>query len=90
MNGSWMLIVGALALFGALFLLMGALTGPRVRRRHLAAELAGPTEASKRSQMAALGVRATALDVGEPPGVCRGIVRIGSGTMLDVRATPPK
>jgi tight adherence protein B len=60
MNGSLMLIVGAAALFGALFLLLATLMGPRVRRRRLAAELADPTE-STRGQMSSFGVKATAL-----------------------------
>jgi tight adherence protein B len=61
MTGSFLLIVGALALFGALFLLLATVTGPRVRRRRLAAELAPAIEASTRGQMSSFGVMASGL-----------------------------
>lgn len=61
-SGSWMLVLGAVALFGALFLAVAAITLPGVRRRRLAKELAGPeAETSVRSQMSTLGTKATAL-----------------------------
>ncbi|MEP6623495.1 MAG: type II secretion system F family protein [Acidimicrobiia bacterium] len=58
-GGSWMLVAGAAAVFVAFFLVVAAITLPGVRRRRLAQELAVPTEASSRSQMSNLGVKAT-------------------------------
>jgi tight adherence protein B len=58
-GGSWMLVAGSAALFVALFLVIAAITLPGVRRRRLSKELAAPTEESSRSQMSALGVKAT-------------------------------
>ena len=58
-GGSWMLIAGSAALFVAFFLVIAAITLPGVRRRRLAKELAVPTEASARSQMSTIGVKAT-------------------------------
>ncbi|MGZ4756280.1 MAG: type II secretion system F family protein [Acidimicrobiia bacterium] len=60
-GGSWMLLVGALALFGALFVVLAMALGPRVRRRRLAAELAGPTQSSARAQLSSLGAKAAEL-----------------------------
>ena len=59
-GGSWMLIAGSAALFVAFFLVIAAITLPGVRRRRLAKELAGTAESSTRSQMSALGTKATA------------------------------
>jgi tight adherence protein B len=59
-GSSWMLIAGAVALFLAFFVAIAAVTLPSVRRRRLAKELASaeaPT--SSRSQMSALGSKAT-------------------------------
>ena len=61
MSGGVLLTLGTLALFGALFLVMVMALAPRVRRRRLAAELAGPSESSSRSQLSSLGTRATEL-----------------------------
>jgi tight adherence protein B len=56
---TWMLGVGAFALFLALFVAIAAVTMPGVRRRRLARELAAATEApSSRSQMSSLGAKA--------------------------------
>ena len=56
----WMLFGGAAALFLAMFVAVAAVTLPGVRRRRLARELAVATaEQSNRSQMSALGVKAT-------------------------------
>ncbi len=60
-SGSWMLIAGSAALFGALFMVIAAITMPHVRRRRLAKELAEPTDTSVRSQMSTLGTKATEL-----------------------------
>src|SRR3954469_21102595 len=61
-GGDWMLYAGAGALFLAIFLVIATITLPGVRRRRLAREMAavGP-ETSTRSQMSALGVKATEL-----------------------------
>jgi tight adherence protein B len=59
---TWMLGVGATALFLALFVAIAAVTMPGVRRRRLARELAIATEEpSSRSQMSALGAKAAEL-----------------------------
>src|SRR3954468_16292123 len=56
---TWMLGLGAFALFLALFVAIAAVTLPGVRRRRLARELAVATAApSNRSQMSALGAKA--------------------------------
>ena len=56
---TWMLGLGAFALFLALFVAIAAVTMPGVRRRRLARELAAATEEpSNRSQMSALGAKA--------------------------------
>jgi tight adherence protein B len=58
-GGSLLLYGGAMALFGALFLAIAAVTLPGVRRRRLARELAADApETSTRSQMSALGTKA--------------------------------
>ncbi len=61
MTGTWTLPAGAAALFGALALLSLELVKPRVRRRHLAAELGIKPRATARTRVAALGTQATAL-----------------------------
>lgn len=59
-GGTWMLFAGAAALFVALFLAIAAVTMPGVRRRRLAKELAAEQpDPSARSQMSALGTKAT-------------------------------
>lgn len=61
-SNSWMLVAGAAALFGALFLAVAAIVLPGVRRRRLSKELAAQEpETSNRSQMSALGAKATDL-----------------------------
>src|SRR2546423_5235049 len=59
MNGLFAL--SALAVFGALFLIGLELTRPRVRRRHLAAELGVKPRETTRTRANALGTQATAL-----------------------------
>jgi tight adherence protein B len=55
-----MLYAGAAALFAAMFLVVAAIALPGVRRRRLAKELAAAEpDASARSQMSALGTKAT-------------------------------
>jgi tight adherence protein B len=59
-SASWMLFAGAGALFVGIFVAVAAVTLPGVRRRRLAKELAAATEPpSNRSQLAALGAKAT-------------------------------
>ena len=61
-GADWMLVAGAVALFLALFVAVAAVTLPGVRRRRLAKELAAvEPEQSSRSQMGALGEKATEL-----------------------------
>lgn len=60
-GSSWMLVLGAAALFGALALGLGMLMAPRVRRRRLAAEMNGTASQSTRAQMSSFGTRATEL-----------------------------
>ncbi len=60
-NGSWTLVVGAVAIFGALFLVALQLAGPRVRRRHLAAEVTGAPRGVTRAHLAELGTHTSAL-----------------------------
>jgi tight adherence protein B len=55
------LLLGSVALFGALLIVTMALVGPRVRRRHLASELHGRRRSGARDRIAELGTQATAL-----------------------------
>jgi tight adherence protein B len=60
-SGSWTLVVGAVAIFGALLLLALELARPRVRRRHLAAEVNGAPRGAARAHLAELGTQTAAL-----------------------------